>query len=42
MMSPTVIWDIKQAAKADGRPAWEVMEEAGKEWLDRRKPRSDG
>jgi hypothetical protein len=29
--------DIKEAAMADGRPAWEIMEEAALQWLERRK-----
>jgi hypothetical protein len=40
MMTPAVIRDIKEAALADGRPAWEVMEEAAVEWLKRRKQRA--
>ena len=38
MMSPTVIRDLEEAAMADGRLAWEVMEEAAKEWLERHRP----
>jgi hypothetical protein len=37
MMSPEVIKSVKQAAIEDDRPAWSVMEEAAKQWLDRRK-----
>jgi uncharacterized protein YjbI with pentapeptide repeats len=33
------IRDIKEAAMADGRLAWEVMEEAAKEWLAKRAKR---
>lgn len=40
MMTPAVIRDIKDAAMEDGRPAWEVMEEAAQQWLDRRKRRT--
>jgi hypothetical protein len=36
MMSPDVIKAVKQAAIADDRAAWDVMEEAAKQWLDRR------
>jgi hypothetical protein len=32
-----VIKDIKQAALDDGMNAWEIMEEAAKEWPARRK-----
>jgi hypothetical protein len=37
MMSPSVIKAIKQAGLEDDRPAWDVMEEAAKQWLERRK-----
>jgi hypothetical protein len=37
MMSPDVIKAIKQAAIADDRAAWDIMEEAAKQWLERRK-----
>ena len=37
MMSPSVIGDIKEAALADGRPAWEIIEEAALQGLERRK-----
>jgi hypothetical protein len=39
MMSPVVIKAVKQAAIEDDRPAWSIMEEAAKQWLDRRKGR---
>jgi hypothetical protein len=39
MMSPDVIKAVKQAAIADDRAAWDIMEEAAKQWLDRRKGR---
>ena len=39
MMSPIVIKAVKQAAIEDDRAAWDVMEEAAKQWLDRRKGR---
>lgn len=37
MMSPDIIKAVKQAALDDDRAAWDVMEEAAKEWLERRK-----
>jgi hypothetical protein len=40
MMSQAAIRDIKDAALADGRPAWEFMEETAQEWLERRKRES--
>jgi hypothetical protein len=39
MMSPDVIKAVKQAAIAEDRAAWDIMEEAAKQWLDRRKGR---
>ncbi len=36
-MSAHVIKDVKQAALDDGTNAWEIMEEAAKQWLERRK-----
>jgi hypothetical protein len=39
MMSPDVIKAIKQAAIEEDRAAWDLMEEAAKQWLDRRKVR---
>lgn len=39
MMSPDVVKAIKEAALAEDRAAWAVMEEAAKEWLERRKKR---
>jgi hypothetical protein len=39
MMSPDVIKAVKQAAIADDRAAWDIMEEAAKQWLDRRRGR---
>jgi hypothetical protein len=36
-MSAKVIKDVKQAALDDGTNAWQIMEEAAKEWLARRK-----
>jgi hypothetical protein len=39
MMSPDVIKSVKQAGIEDDRPAWEIMEEAAKQWLERRKGR---
>jgi hypothetical protein len=42
MMSPEVIKGIKQAAIEDDRAAWDCMEEAARQWLERRKTkRSD-
>ncbi|WP_283811963.1 hypothetical protein [Bradyrhizobium nanningense] len=40
MMHPDVIADIKQVAIDDHRAAWDIMEQAAKEFLRRRK-RSD-
>ncbi len=37
MMSPDVIRAVKQAAIEDDRAAWDIMEEAAKQWLERRK-----
>lgn len=37
MMSPDIIKSIKQAAMEDDRAAWDVMEEAARQWLERRK-----
>lgn len=37
MMDPNVIKAIKTAALEDDRAAWDVMEEAAKQWLERRK-----
>jgi hypothetical protein len=37
MMSPDVIKAVKQAGLEDDRPAWDIMEEAAKQWLERRK-----
>jgi hypothetical protein len=37
MMSPQIIKEIKKAALEDDRAAWDVMEEAARQWLDRRK-----
>lgn len=37
MMSPSVIKAVKQAGLEDDRPAWDIMEEAAKQWLERRK-----
>lgn len=36
-MSADVIRAVKQAALDDNRNAWEIMEEAAQQWLDRRK-----
>jgi hypothetical protein len=36
-MSADVIKAVKQAALDDDRNAWEIMEEAAQQWLDRRK-----
>jgi hypothetical protein len=36
-MSAKVIKDVKQATLDDGTYAWQIMEEAAKEWLARRK-----
>jgi hypothetical protein len=40
MMSPDVIKGIKQAALNEDRAAWDVMEEAAREWLERRKAKN--
>jgi hypothetical protein len=37
MMHPDVIRDIKEAAIEEHRAAWDVMEEAARLWLQRRK-----
>jgi len=39
MMSPSIIKAVKQAAIEDDRAAWDIMEEAAKLWLDRRRGR---
>jgi hypothetical protein len=36
-MSADVIRAVKQAALDDDRNAWEIMEEAARQWLERRK-----
>jgi hypothetical protein len=36
-MSADVINAVKQAALDDDRNAWEIMEEAAQQWLERRK-----
>lgn len=36
-MSSEVIKAVKQAGLEDDRPAWAIVEEAAKEWLQRRK-----
>jgi hypothetical protein len=36
-MSADVIRSVKQAALDDNRNAWEIMEEAAQQWLERRK-----
>jgi hypothetical protein len=36
MMSPDIIRSIKKAALEDDRAAWDVMEEAARQWLQRR------
>jgi hypothetical protein len=36
-MSADVIKAVKLAALEDGMNAWEIMEEAAEEWLERRK-----
>jgi hypothetical protein len=36
-MSVDVIKAVKQAGLEDGVNAWEIMEEAAREWLERRK-----
>lgn len=42
MMHPDVIADIKEVAIAEHRAAWDVMEQAAREFLKRRRGRSDG
>jgi hypothetical protein len=42
MMDKDVVADIKQAAIHEHRAAWDVMEEAAREWLKRRKRKSTG
>lgn len=37
MMTPKIIEAIKLAAVKEGRPAWDIMEEAAEQWLERRK-----
>jgi hypothetical protein len=37
MMSPQVIKAVKQAALQESRAAWDIMEEAAKQWLERRR-----
>ncbi|APG13743.1 hypothetical protein BKD09_35840 [Bradyrhizobium japonicum] len=37
MMDPDVIKAIKKAALEDDRAAWDVMEEAARQWIERRK-----
>jgi hypothetical protein len=37
MMSPDVIKAVKQAALDDDRAAWDIMEEAAKQWLEQRR-----
>ncbi|ABE37256.1 hypothetical protein RPD_0016 [Rhodopseudomonas palustris BisB5] len=39
-MSQDVIKAVKQAGLEDDRPAWEIMEEAAKDWLERRKSKA--
>ena len=39
MMHPDVIADIKQVAITEHRAAWDVMEQAAREFLKRRKPK---
>jgi hypothetical protein len=39
MMHPDVIADIKQVATDEHRAAWDVMEQAAREFLKRRKSR---
>jgi hypothetical protein len=36
-MSAEVIMAVKQAGLEEGMNAWEIMEKAAKEWLERRK-----
>jgi hypothetical protein len=42
MMHPDVIADIKQVAIDEYRAAWDVMEQAAREFLRRRKLRKNG
>jgi hypothetical protein len=37
MMSPDLIKSIKLAAIEDDRAAWDIMEEAARQWLERRR-----
>lgn len=39
-MSADVIRDVKLAALEDGANAWEIMEEAAMEWLERRRAKA--
>jgi hypothetical protein len=39
MMHPDVIADIKQAANEEHRAAWDILEQAAREFLRRRKPK---
>jgi hypothetical protein len=39
MMSPKIIKRIKDAALKRNQPAWLIMEEAAREWLERQKER---
>jgi len=39
MMDRDVVADIKLAAEEEHRPAWDVMEEAARQWLMRRSKR---
>lgn len=39
MLHPDVIADIKQVAIDEHRAAWDVMEQAAREFLRRRKPK---
>lgn len=41
-ISSDVIKAIKQAGIEDDRPAWEIMEEAAKDWLQNRKSKRAG
>ena len=40
MMDAEVVAGIKDAAEEERRPAWDVMEEAAREWLKRRAKKS--
>ena len=40
MMDAKVVADIRDAAEEERRPAWDVMEEAAREWLKRRAKKS--